>query len=90
MEALTILVREPLGGVDETPARRWRQPYTGEAAFVFAEALYALLRRDEYPAKSHEPFRHTLTRYMTGDGPLAPGRIEATYRRLVGEPVIYS
>ena len=88
MEALSILVRERLDTVEETPSRRWRQPYTAEAAFVFAEALYALLRRDRYPAKKHGPFRDTLASYMTGDGPLAPGRIEATYHRLVGEPVI--
>jgi hypothetical protein len=90
MEALTILVREPLGAVEETPDRRWRQKYTAEAAFVFAEALYALVRRDGNAAKHGVPFREQLKRYMTGDGPLAPGRIEATYARLVGKPVISS
>jgi hypothetical protein len=44
------------------------------------------LLRDKYPANAHGPFRHTLVRYITGDGPLAPGRVEATYRQLVGKP----
>ena len=85
-QALEQLLREHLGIATETPQYRWLTPVTSDLRHVIAPTIYALLRKEGYPGTMRGPFRHTLVRYLAPGGPLSAGHVEATYRRLVGEP----
>jgi hypothetical protein len=80
VRALEQLVQERLA-VAREPRRRWREEDGG--MHVFAAALYALMKRENYDGRA-EPFRDFLVRAIRS-GKLGAGSIEPAYKAFYRE-----